>query len=405
MIHSEQTPDAIPLESTTDQEFEQSEFHEAVATPLEDIENIGTTFESNVFDPDARARELGLDPRDPEVAEAVSGYEYLSQKIATAMSALKQHAGQVMGMATLGGAIAMGVQQSSFNEQGIDSLAEAVVAYQRGELPTVPHDELVANMERANSKDLTVEDTPNGSRAKEQEFTPSNREATEVASAKAELLSHIGSSAYMERLTIELGGNREEALRQQQLRMENVSEAEIVFLSPEEMERRFGVGNPKNTRTLGISPAGAKSKIYLSLGLEPLQLHELARHELQHKGTKMSIGIPDNTIDVLKDSYRTFKNKNDEAPEDLNKYFRVPSERLVRKQQVDFEMERLGIKKYGEKFTSEHHKKLMDAYQKGGVTRNVKEFIETTNPQDFERIFNTIAAAEEEPSVDTTSVG
>ena len=62
--------------------------------------------------------------------------------------------------------------------------------------------------------------------------------------------------------------------------------------------------------------------------------------------------------------------------------------------EVDYEMERLGIKKYGERFTDEHYQKLVEYDKEGKLFMNTHEFMKTTKPEYFKQIFNEIAANE-----------
>ena len=72
-------------------------------------------------------------------------------------------------------------------------------------------------------------------------------------------------------------------------------------------------------------------------------------------------------------------------------YFFDPSERLVRKQTLDLEMERLGIKRYGEKFTHEHYNQLIRLYNNNKLSQDADRLLETTKPEYFEKIMNEIA--------------
>jgi hypothetical protein len=64
---------------------------------------------------------------------------------------------------------------------------------------------------------------------------------------------------------------------------------------------------------------------------------------------------------------------------------------LARKQALDAEMEKLGIKKYDEDFTGEHYDKLLEYNKAGNLSAGAREFIKTTKPEFFKQIFNEIA--------------
>lgn len=114
---------------------------------------------------------------------------------------------------------------------------------------------------------------------------------------------------------------------------------------------------------------------------------ELAEHEFSHASTRSNYGINDRTKKFLGDSYK-------KLGEEIDDYYSIPTERLARKQQVDYEMERLGIKKYGEEFTDEHYEKLVAYDEEGKFSPDAHAFIVTTKPEYFKQIFNGIAANE-----------
>jgi len=66
----------------------------------------------------------------------------------------------------------------------------------------------------------------------------------------------------------------------------------------------------------------------------------------------------------------------------------------VRKQILDLEMDKFGIKKYGEKFTRNHYNKLRDLDRAGVLSNDAHDFIQTTKPEYFEKIFNELADTE-----------
>ena len=80
----------------------------------------------------------------------------------------------------------------------------------------------------------------------------------------------------------------------------------------------------------------------------------------------------------------------------MNDYLSRSTERLVRKQQLDAQLEDYGIKKYGEKFTRKHYDAIMLLYSIGAFSGDVDQFIRTTKPdyKVFKEIFNEIAKNE-----------
>ncbi len=232
------------------------------------------------------------------------------------------------------------------------------------------------------------------------------KEEGDAGKVREALIGHIGSQAYLDRLEKEFSGDSEKAKKAQGERLRNVSNVKIDTLLlkniTEEFKKYKSADIPRkyldeileNNIVFGFYNSDKHSVIVPSDAddYEGIRSNkEIATHELGHAMTRMHSGIPDRTKNILKDSYAS-----PEGGAVMNGYFIDSSERLVRKQAVDFEMERLGIKGYGDKFTKDHQDKLMEYYEKGGLSIDAMEFIKTTKPEYFERIFNEIAENEQE---------
>jgi len=83
--------------------------------------------------------------------------------------------------------------------------------------------------------------------------------------------------------------------------------------------------------------------------------------------------------------------KTKETFEDLTKYFSNISEMYARKKNLEMEMETLGIKKYGQKFTPEHIVILNEFKKQNKLSDSAKHFLEIIKPEYLEIIFNEIA--------------
>lgn len=198
-----------------------------------------------------------------------------------------------------------------------------------------------------------------------------------VDSIKNEIKTHIESKEYLNKLTIEFNSNTSEAITQQQIRLKNLANLKCNFVSLEAL-------NSDSNVEMFSYYLGGTVNIYLPYNSNDYDYLKTATyHEILHEITLGEKNIPKKTIQVLKDSYTT-KNQN-------YGYFFDPSERLVRKQMLDLEMERLGIKKYGEKFTHEHYEKLIKAYNNNELNQDSDRLLETTKPEYFEQIMNEIA--------------
>ena len=114
---------------------------------------------------------------------------------------------------------------------------------------------------------------------------------------------------------------------------------------------------------------------------------DVPAHEYEHQATRANKGISHYAKKLYHKSL---------TPEGLkDKYRSDPTELDARKKALEYEMEKLGIKKIGEPFTREHYKKLLDLKMEFKLSIGTQEFIEIIKPEYFEKIMNTIAEAGE----------
>ena len=226
---------------------------------------------------------------------------------------------------------------------------------------------------------------------------------------KNELIEHISSQEYLNKLKSEFGGSDNRAKGEQARRIENLKKVNINIASSDELneelkKRLNGQKLPGNSIKANGFYDPASHETFVSFDDSHGALTSL--HELLHASTRGVEGITYRTKNTLVNSYENqgflgglIKDKKDE-------YFSDPTERLVRKQILDRELNKLGIKKYGEKFTKEHYREMMEAYEAGVFSYNVNDFIKRTkkNPKIFMQIFNEIAKNEEEKENPSSSV-
>ena len=133
-------------------------------------------------------------------------------------------------------------------------------------------------------------------------------------------------------------------------------------------------------------------------------IFETILHESLHATYKGDRELTEKEKEILKKSFklrRFIKKKyplhelpsvyQDGKSEFLENYHKKPSERIVRKKMLDFELEKLGIKKYDEKFTKEHYTILLKLIKEGKLSKDATEFILSTTRRDLINIMNTIA--------------
>lgn len=231
--------------------------------------------------------------------------------------------------------------------------------------------------------------------------------AKEVKYNKEKIKKHIASQEYLDKLereddrgSMNVYSNAEKMQRD---RLENLETVKTHIVSDKELQEEYqrALGGKKGPgifgKILGFYKQDKDSSLhdaYIPFD-DQASFFETIPHELRHAATRGNLEISDKAYEILNDSYKKLgflglvKNKKDE-------YYGNPTERLVRKWAVDDEMERLGIKKYGEPFTREHFNKLMKSYKNKELSSDAMEFIKTTKPkfEYFEMIFNGIAANE-----------
>jgi len=110
-------------------------------------------------------------------------------------------------------------------------------------------------------------------------------------------------------------------------------------------------------------------------------------HEFEHQITVGNFYMSEYAKNLYRQAFDSSVVRKDFLERNSN-----PTEIDANKKQVEFEMERLGIKKYSEKFTSLHYNKLMYCLSKGLFTnQGAIDFLKVIKAKYFCQIFNTIA--------------
>ncbi len=212
-----------------------------------------------------------------------------------------------------------------------------------------------------------------------------------IKTAKEEVIEHINSKEYFNKLVKEVG-SIDKAQKEQKDRIVNFEGIKFDLLNSLDI-KYYSNGVPYYAYydpmfneinlpyDVDINDDGKKQEFY-----------EAVRHELLHVSTSGNFMIPEKSSNLLKES---FISKLDES-EDRISYFSSLTELLVRKQGLDLEMEKLGIKKYGEEFTNEHYKKLLELKEKGQLSTDAVQFLDHIKPEKFSEVMNELAENKEE---------
>jgi hypothetical protein len=118
-------------------------------------------------------------------------------------------------------------------------------------------------------------------------------------------------------------------------------------------------------------------------------------HEGQHTATSGDINMTNTAKDMYKNSFVGDGNTPYASNPKYEGYLKEYTERDARKKQLQYEAEQMGIVKYTDHFTQEDYQKIMDAYNQGKFTYGARQFIETTKPEYFIKIMNSVAQDQE----------
>lgn len=215
---------------------------------------------------------------------------------------------------------------------------------------------------------------------------------------KEDLKKHIGSKEYFNKLVIEFEGNIDWAKNVQRDRLNFLNNVETNFSDKQSMQGKYlligripdNVDVPIPEWLLKIIDADSVGGFYLPFQHKIFLQNQHAddytvQHEYLHASTNSIMGISEKAEEILRNSYKSIGEKG------TDDYLSSITERLARKQALDAEMEKLGIKKYDEDFTGEHYDKLLEYNKAGNLSAGAREFIKTTKPEFFKKIFNEIA--------------
>lgn len=202
-----------------------------------------------------------------------------------------------------------------------------------------------------------------------------------VEEVKLEIKKHLSSEEYLQKLAREFGTDLAGAKIQQEIRLNNLSRLNCKFFSLEAI-------NSESDFQIFSHYLSGTYNIYLPYNSDDLTYLRLASyHEILHETVLGEKHISPQAKKILRESYQTKSGRYS--------YFYDPAERLVRKQVLDQELERLGIKKYGEEFKDEHYHQLIKAYNNNQLNQDADRLLETTRPEFFKKLMNDIARKEE----------
>lgn len=196
------------------------------------------------------------------------------------------------------------------------------------------------------------------------------------------LRQNVSSPEYKKKLEGELGEMTESVLNKRKERL-NDKDYEIV--------EGFQV-DPENNVTAAFDKG--KDKVFLP----ETRWEGTGVHEFTHDMTNGNDLISEKAKKLYRESFDTSNLTSDELKQEIKylinyneSYFNDPSERDVRKKALEYDMAKFGVKKYGEEFTGEHYKKLLELQKAGLLNEHSSDFLRMTKPEYFLQIMNEIA--------------
>jgi hypothetical protein len=202
-----------------------------------------------------------------------------------------------------------------------------------------------------------------------------------VNKAKMDLVNHISSSTYLERLAKEFNVPLEVAKEHQRTRIRNIKDLSYDFESLKDIY--------KQSKGMAYYEPN-ENKVYFpyNSGDADDEDYRTMLHEILHLSTQSMQGLSDKLVEVFKESFRADSTIEDSA---LIAYYAKPQEFIVRKQILDLWLADLGLKKYGEKFTEAHYKKLAEMYDQGELPQDIVDLFEHIKAEKFVEMMNGLA--------------
>ena len=219
-------------------------------------------------------------------------------------------------------------------------------------------------------------------------YENSTKILNETEQVRKELIDIVSTKNYLKKLQSEFNCSLDEAKRHQAVRINNLKTVLISFKNSIELGSNY----------FGNTPAGAKyfpdyHEIYLPYNRSSEKINRFAFHELLHALTNGDNGLSAKAVKTL--SYNASNNKN--YDKSLNEYLLRPTERYVRLKMLELELDKLGIKKFGERISKSGYKKMIQWLEESKYDTDFSadgvEFLETTKGLDNEngrQVINSI---------------
>jgi hypothetical protein len=200
------------------------------------------------------------------------------------------------------------------------------------------------------------------------------------------LLSIMKSPEYQARLASEYGGNVPS----------NISER----IGNVEKDSNFFVKDANNALGRASAFYSVESdKVHFSAPSDFKDISTVGVHEFTHESTDGDSLLSDKADSLYRTAFdSSMLNKKDEQDieaqykkEYNTSYYGRPPEMDARKKELQYELEKLGVKKYGDTFTKEHYQMLQKLHKEGKLGEGADQFYRMIKPEYFLIIMNTVA--------------
>lgn len=207
-----------------------------------------------------------------------------------------------------------------------------------------------------------------------------------VEHCKLKAIQQISKEKYAEKLMTEMNISKEEAIKHQNTRISNIQNISYNIVPLSEIQKQAGKNsNAYYKRGSNEISVPVDMQLNTRESIEEWKITIL--HEIFHESTMAERGMSEESWKTLKESFVNLKGENYQNI----KYYSDPREMIVRKNILDLEMEKLGIKKYGEEFKEKHLKLLIKYAKKGKLSTNSIELMNHLNENDLIKIMNELA--------------
>jgi hypothetical protein len=203
-----------------------------------------------------------------------------------------------------------------------------------------------------------------------------NKIVTLVEKIKDELITHFSSPEFLKKLEIILPA--EKAQKEQANLVNNLKSVNLIVASPDSIAQR------SVSKAAGASYSPIEHRILIPFAELD---EEKIMHELIHSAYRGDQNLSPEEEKILNINFQ--KNKHFSPRE--NEYQHKVSERIVRKKLLDLEMERLGLKKYREKFTHEHYELLKKLRDENKLGQGASELLDTSTEKQLQELMNNLA--------------